>query len=98
MSATPVLDEKAEGGMARSSLVKLHSYLGQAYDAGVRRRLVGWNPARVAVVPAAQSKRRGRALTPAEARSLLRAAEGQRLGAWLVVALSMGHVRARPRV
>lgn len=76
--------------MALSSLVKLHSYLGQAYDAGVRRRLVGWNPARVAVVPPAQSKRRGRALTPAEARSLLKVAEGHRLGAWVVVALSMG--------
>lgn len=85
-----LLDEKAVKGLARSSLVKLHSYLGQAYDAGVRRRLVGWNPARVAVIPAASAKRRGRALTPTEARSLLKVAEGNRLGAWVIVALSMG--------
>ena len=84
-----LLDAKAGEGLARSSLVKLHSYLGQAYDAGVRRRLVGWNPARVAVVPEARSRREGRALTASEARALLRAAEGERLGAWVMVALTM---------
>ncbi len=51
-----LLDAKAAEGLARSSLVKLHSYLGQAFDAGVRRRLVGWNPARIAVVPQARGE------------------------------------------
>jgi integrase len=75
-----LLNAKRAEGLARSSLVKLHSYLGQAFDAGVRRRLVGWNPARVAVVPQALSRREGRALTTADARALLYAAERHRLG------------------
>lgn len=85
-----LLDSKASEGLARSSLVKLHSYLGQAFDAGVRRRLVGWNPARVAVVPQASAKREGRALTPSDVRALLNVADSHRLGAWVTVAVTMG--------
>ena len=83
-----LLDGKADEGLARSSLIKLRSYLGQAYDAGMRRRLVSWNPARVAVIPQTSGARTGRALTPSEARSLLSLATEHRLGAWVVVALT----------
>lgn len=85
-----LLDAKAAEGLARSSLVKLHSFLGQAFDAGVRRRLVGWNPVRVAVVPQAPPRREGRALNASEARSLLNVTDQYRLGAWVVVALTTG--------
>jgi integrase len=85
-----LLDTKARQGFARSSLVKLHSYLGQAYDAGMRRRLVSWNPARVAVIPPASSKRQGRALTPADVRGLLNSAGADRLGVWVTVAVTLG--------
>lgn len=85
-----LLDAKKAEGLSRSSLVKLHSYLGQAFEMGVRRRLVAWNPARVAVVPDAPRSREGRALIPTEVRALLNAADRDRLGAWLTVAVTTG--------
>jgi len=84
------LDAKAEN-LARSSLVKLRSFLAQSFDFGLRRRHVTWNPARVAELPvAADGKREGRALTVPEARALLNVADGHRLGAWVTVALTLG--------
>lgn len=84
------LDAKAEN-LARSSLVKLRSFLAQSFDFGLRRRHVTWNPARVAELPvAADGKRKGRALTVPEARALLNVADGHRLGAWVTVALTLG--------
>lgn len=85
-----LLEAKARQGLARSSLVKLHSYLGQAYDAGMRRRVVSWNPARVAIVPSVSSSREGRALPPVDVRKLLAAAENDRVGAWVCVAVTLG--------
>ncbi len=85
-----LLADRAAAGLARSTLVKLHSYLAQAFDAGIRRRLVGWNPARVATIPSTGPAREGRALTAAETRRLLAACRGERLGAWVVVAASVG--------
>lgn len=85
-----LLDAKKAQGFARSTLVKLHSYLAQAYDFGLRRRLVVWNPARMAVVPAAPGKREPRALTAAELRSLLNVCRYDRLGAWVMVTVAAG--------
>ncbi len=84
------LDAKA-AVLAKSSLVKLRSYLAQAFDFGLRRRHVSWNPARVAELPpGATSRREGRALTAPEARSLLNVAAHHRVGAWVTVALTLG--------
>lgn len=84
------LDAKADK-LARSTLVKLRSYLAQAFDFGLRRRHVTWNPARVAELPvSATTKREGRALTAPEARALLNVARHHRMGAWVTVALTLG--------
>lgn len=84
------LDAKA-GTLAKSSLIKLRSYLAQAFDFGIRRRHVNWNPARIAVLPkGAADKRTPRALTAPEARALLNVADHHRLGAIVTVATTMG--------
>lgn len=86
-----LLEGLAADGLSRATLVKLHSYAAQAFDLGVRRRLVGWNPARVAIVPVTGDPAKpGRALVPSEVRSLLNVAAGERLGAWLVVSVLTG--------
>lgn len=88
------LAERTNGAgelLARSTLKKLRSVLAQAYDYGVRRRYVTWNPARVAELPKeATTKRTGRALSLDDARKLIEAARADRLGAWVVVGLTMG--------
>ena len=80
--------------LARSTVVKIRSQLALAFDYGVRRRLVDWNPARIAELPPSGSPpREGRALTGSEARSLLNVAgdlEEHRLGAWITTALTLG--------
>lgn len=77
--------------LAKSSLIKLRSYLAQAFDFGLRRRHVVWNPARVAELPVlALSTREGRALTAPEARAMMNATDGERYGAWIVVTLMLG--------
>ncbi len=84
------LEAKADT-MAKSSLIKLRSYLAQAYDFGLRRRHVTWNPARAAELPvSAESNRVGRALTSPEVRALLNVAARHRLGAWVTVAVTLG--------
>jgi integrase len=77
--------------LAKSSVVKLRSYLAQAFDFGIRRRHATWNPARVAELPAeTNGKREGRALTASEAKALLNVSEHHRYGAWVAVALTLG--------
>jgi integrase len=84
------LDARVET-LSRSTLKKLRSILAQAFDFGIRRRHVTWNPARAAELPPEASRKRyGRALSASDARSLLRVAEDHRLGAWIVVALTLG--------
>lgn len=84
------LDARAETH-SRSTLTKLRSILAQAFDFGVRRRHVTWNPARAAELPPEASRRRyGRALSTSDARSLLGVTEDHRLGAWIVVAMTLG--------
>ena len=77
--------------LARSTLKKLRSILAQSYDYAVKRQYTKWNPARVADLPQdAPVKRRGRALTPDEIDSLMLTAQDDRLGAWVVVGITMG--------
>lgn len=77
--------------LSRSTVVKVRSQLALAFDYGVRRRLVDWNPARIAELPAATiPPRSGRALTGTEARALLNVAGDHRLGAWVTTALTLG--------
>lgn len=84
------LDARA-GSHAKSTLEKLRTILAQSYDFGVRRRHVSWNPARIAELPpGASTKRVGRALSATESRALLNVATDHRLGAWVVVAMTLG--------
>jgi integrase len=77
--------------LARSTVVKIKGQLAMAFDHGIRRRHVSWNPARLAEMPPSDTRRReGRALTPSEARLLLNVADDHRLGAWITMALTMG--------
>lgn len=76
---------------SKSTLDKLRTILAQAFDFGIRRRHLNWNPARVAELPpAAEATREGRALTASEARVLLNVASKHRLGAWVTVAITLG--------
>jgi integrase len=80
--------------LARSTLKKLRSMLGQILDYGRRHRVVVVNVARDAELPPeAEQSRYPRALTRDEAADLLDAAAGHRLEAWLHVMLGTG---ARP--
>ena len=77
--------------LARSTLGKLRSIIAQAYDYGMKRKYVKWNPARVADLPMdADVQPEGRALTAEEAGKLLEYVRGERLGAWIVVGLTLG--------
>lgn len=77
-------------GLARSTVVKIKGQLAMAFDFGIRRRHVSWNPARLAEMPSGtKARREGRALTGPEARALLNVADHHRLGAWVTCALTM---------
>lgn len=77
--------------LSRSTVVKVRSQLALAFDYGLRRRLVDWNPARIAELPPSKTPpREGRALTGTEARSLLNVASDHRLGAWVTTAITLG--------
>ena len=80
----------AELKLARSTVIKIRSQLALALDHGIRRRVIDWNPARVALLPPSDdTPREGRALTRTEMRSLLNVAADHRLGAWVVTAFSL---------
>jgi integrase len=77
--------------LSKATVVAVRSQLAQALDYGVRRRLLDWNPAKIAELPQSGSpSREGRSLTQAEARSLLNVASDHRLGAWVVTAMTLG--------
>jgi len=80
--------------LAASTLRKIRGLLAQVIDEAMRHRVVAFNAARLAEIPAgAKPSQRSRPLTADEAAALLAAAEGERLEAWLIVAL---HTGARP--
>ncbi len=77
--------------LARTTVAKIKGQFAMAFDFGVRRRHVSWNPARLAELPpSTETPREGRALTGPEARALLNVSDHHRLGGWITVALTMG--------
>lgn len=84
-----MLRERAEAGMARSSLVRLHNVLSRALRAAERRGKVTRNVATLVDIPAGPAKK-SRSLTVAQARALLDVAEGDRLEALYKTALMLG--------
>ena len=84
----------ARDHLARSTLKKLRSMLGQVLDYGRRHRVLAVNVARDAELPPdAVQSRHPRSLTREQASDLLASAAGHRLEAWLHVMLGTG---ARP--
>lgn len=84
----------ARNHLAAGTLRKIRGLLAQVIDEAVRHRIVSFNAARLAVLPAGTlPPRKSRTLTVDEAAALLAAADGERLEAWLVTAL---HTGARP--
>ncbi len=86
-----VLQHLAAKNYARSTLVRIRNVTSQAYKWGIRRRSATWNPAAVAEIPAVTKPvRRGRALNVDEFRDLIEAAQKDRLGALVIVAVTAG--------
>lgn len=80
----------AELRLSRSSVIKIRSQLALALDHGIRRRVIDWNPARVALLPPTDdTPGEGRALTRTEMRALLNVASDHRLSAWVVTAFGL---------
>lgn len=77
--------------LSRGTVSKVRSQLAQALDYGIRRRVLDWNPAKIAEMPTWDTgPREGRALSRSEVRALLNVAAEHRLGGWVVVALTLG--------
>ena len=76
--------------LSRSYLSRLRSTLAQLLAEAERRSLVGRNVARLAVCPKGNAPTPRRSLTRDEVRALLRAAEGDRLGALVAVGVTLG--------
>jgi integrase len=84
-----LLAARARAGASRSTLERLRSTLGMALDHAVRRDLVARNVAALTDPPAGP-KKPGRSLTMDQAVTLLRHAEGDRLGAAYMAQLMLG--------
>jgi integrase len=77
--------------LSKATVSKVRSQLAQAFDYGIRRRVVDWNPAKIAELPAVERPGRdGRALTKTEVRALLNVASEHRLGAWITTSVTLG--------
>jgi integrase len=77
--------------LSRAALIKIRSVLGQALDFAMRRGLVARNVARIAeLTPTAKRTEPKRALQPDQARMVLAAFDGHRLGAMFTIMLTVG--------
>ena len=86
-----LLADLVKRGMARSSVTRVRSVLVMALKWAQRRKLVAWNAAEMAEVPAtARAPKEGRSLTLDQAKALLTAAETHRLGALVTVGVMLG--------
>jgi integrase len=85
-----MLATMTKGGLARSTLVRVKSFLGQILDEAVRREEVTRNLARAARIPATKPTTPRRSLTPQQAETLLEAIKGDRLEALWLTGLMMG--------
>ena len=77
--------------LSRAALIKIRSVLGQALDFAMRGGLVARNVARIAeLTPTAKRTEPRRSLQPDQARMLLAAFDGHRLGAMFTIMLTVG--------
>ena len=84
-----MLRDLAEGGLSRSSLVRVRGALSQVLAHAERRGNVARDVARLAVVPPAPTKR-SRSMTLTQAQALIDATATDRLGSLWVVMLTTG--------
>lgn len=84
-----MLRDRADAGMSRSSLVRIHNALSRAIRNAERRGKVARNVATLVDVPAGPVKR-SRSLTIEQASSVLKAADGDRLCALYKTGLMLG--------
>lgn len=81
----------AERGMSQNSIMRARSVLRMALKHAQRRDMVARNAAELAEMPARGRPRQdGRSLTEKQARQLLAAADGRRLGALIVIGVMLG--------
>lgn len=81
----------ADRGLAQGSVARVRSVLVSALKWAQRRKLVAWNAAELAEMPGnARPAKEGRSLTLDEAKALLTAAEGHRLGALVTIGVMLG--------
>jgi integrase len=86
-----LLARLADRGMARNSVARVRSVLIMVFKFAQRRRIVSWNIAELAEMPAhARPVKEGRSLTVEQAFELLRVAEDHRLGALVTVGVMLG--------
>jgi integrase len=84
-----LLGELADAGAAKNTMMRVRSVLNMALDEAVRRDMVARNVSALTKTPAGAFTR-SRSLTVQQARALLEAAEGDRLGPAYSVALMLG--------
>ena len=92
-----ILRNLAEQGYARSTLVRVRNVASQAFQWGIRRRFINWNPAAIADIPTVNNdgeraigRRARRSMTRDEAQQFLVAASEHRLNAAFVLAMCVG--------
>jgi integrase len=85
-----VLVKMAKDGKSRSSILRVRATLAQALDVALRRGKVVRNAARLAEMPRTRRPVAKRALTEDQAASLISAAAGTDVEAFLVVGLGLG--------
>jgi integrase len=84
------LAARARAGLSRSYVSRMRSVLTSALRHAERRSLVSRNAAALAVMPRCEPTEQRKSLTVDEARALIRAAKGERLGALVVCGLGLG--------
>lgn len=85
-----LLSAKADEGLARTHVARIRTILADALRHAERRGLVIRNVAALAVMPRTKPPTTRRSFTPDEARALVRAAQGERLEAMVVLGLATG--------
>lgn len=85
-----VLARMARDGSSRDSVKRVRSITAQALDTAMRRGKVARNVARLAETPRTRPPAEKRSLTPEQATSLLEAAKGDPVEAFIVVGLMTG--------
>ena len=86
-----MLDQLAANGLSRSSLLKMRGTLSQALQFAVKRGDLSRNVAKDATIPPSAPRTGERtSLSPAEARTLLRALHGERNGLMFALSLRLG--------